>query len=209
MTEHTDYSEDVWAKDASYARWHRMMAHDWGNPSRYLAYYLIADQIWHRKAKFSVAEIGFGDCCDFRWFFRFLQDTGKISYVGYEIMREFVRHARDDYFLNEQSFQYGGFKDLEPKSYDVTYTRHTLEHIHPDLWQGCFTQMLEATKEVCVLTFYMPPGPGRAMERNWTGEGWQNVYDEGKVKEIIDEAGFENEVWEVGTNEVWRMERQE
>ncbi len=208
MTDQNDYSEALWQKDAAYLRWRRFMSHDWGNPSRYLAYYLMADYIWGREDKVTVAEIGFGDCFDFRWFFRLLHDMGKVEYTGYEIMPEFVRHAKDDYFLYDTSFRVGGFMDLQPDSYDLVYTRHTLEHARPTLWRDCLATMLWAAKGSCVLTWYMPPAPTRLMEENWTGDGWQNAYYEKDVREIIDAAGMELEVWELDSGDhVYRMDR--
>ena len=182
------------------------MAHDIGNPSRYLTYYLVARHVWHKDRTFSFAEVGFGGAQDFRWAWRQLHDRGMIAYTGYEITADFAEWARDKY--PGYDFRAGGFADLE-EEYDITYTRHTLEHAHPHVWQKCLTRLLEATRELCVITWTLPPGDGHALERNWTGQSWQNRYDRGDVLAIVKGAGFEWEMWDVPTNEVWALRRRD
>jgi hypothetical protein len=206
--QHNDYSEDMWLREATEYQWRRFMSHDYLNPSRFLAYYLIADFFWECEDKVQLAEIGFGDCWDFRMFFKHADDRGKIKYRGYEIMPHFVRYASDEYWGYE--FRRGGFLDLEKMSYDVIYTRHTLEHAHPMLWRKCLARMLRATKNLCILTWYMPPGSTRLMAKNWTGEGWHNRYYRQDVLIIINALGFSPTIWEVtGGDEVWALEREQ
>lgn len=206
MIEYSNYSEALWQRDAGYMRWRRFMRHDWTNPSRYLAYHLIADYLWGQEDRIDVAEIGFGDGHDFRWFFQPLHDAGKIRYTGYEIMLPFVHNARTEYSGHEQLFQQGGFLELKPDSYDLIYTRHTFEHIHPKLWRRCLVRMLRATKECCVITWWVPPGEEEI--RNWTGKGWQNLWRRKDVEFIIEKLGFALEVWELETGDhVYRADR--
>lgn len=204
--EYSDYSEDLWRKTATPEQWRQFMGHDHLNPSRYLAAYLVSEFVFPHEEKVSLAEIGFGDLWDFRWCFKQMHDRGKIGYVGYEIMPHFVRFASDDFWSYD--FRQGGFLDLEPNSFDIIYTRHTLEHVHPKLWRDCLVRMLEATKKLCILTWYVPPAPTRLMEENWTGKGWHNQYFKGDVAEIIDNSGLMLEIWEVSSeNEVWSIRR--
>ena len=86
----SDYSEAVWADTDTWEKWDRFMVHDTGNPSRYLAYYLIAKGVWGRDERHSMAEVGFGNAQDFRWGWRQLHNRGFIGYTGYEITESFV-----------------------------------------------------------------------------------------------------------------------
>jgi len=199
----TDYSRATWATTDTPKKWDAFMAHDLGNPSRYLAYYLIARHVWGQERTSSMAEVGFGGAQDFRWAWRQLHDRGLVGYTGYEIMADFVEWAGERYLGYD--FRAGGFMDLE--EYDITYTRHTLEHAHPFLWRKCLARLLRATRELCVLTWFMPPGHGNAMARNWTGQSWQNKYDQGKVLKVVKGMGFNVTIWPVATNEVWEMRR--
>lgn len=206
--EYNEYSEALWAEANTPEKWRKFMFHDWMNPSRFLAFYIIADHTWANEDKVSLAEIGFGDLFDFRVFFKLMDDKGKIKYTGYEIMPHFVRYASDEYW--DYEFRRGGFMDLEPESYDIIYTRHTLEHIHPMLWRKCLARMLKATRQMCVLTWYMPPTNTRLMAKNWTGKGWHNRYYRVDVFKVIEGLGFQVAVWDVNSgDEIWCITRRE
>ena len=202
-----NYSEDFWLDDAAYMKWKRFMSHDWANPSRYLAYHLIADFVCGWADKVSVAEIGFGDGYDFRWFFQPFHDMGKIKYIGYEIMLPFVENAMAEYDKHGHLFRQGGFMGLEPMNYDLIFTRHTLEHIHPMLWRRCLVKMLRAAKECCVITWYLPPRDKRI--DNWIGNGWRNTYRYRDVQVIIEKMGFSLELWQLDSGDhVYRADRE-
>jgi len=204
MTE-SEYSQELWAQHDSPLKWERMMHHDWANPSRYLAFYLVADHVWKKERRYSFAEIGFGDAHDFQWGWRLLHDRKYIDYTGHEIMAHFALYASIKF--SEYQFRQGGFMDLAADSYDVTYTRHTLEHSNPKLWKKCLAKLLKAMKELCIITWYMPPWDSQPTRENWTGVSWQNAYCRQDVMKIIDAMGFMCTVWPVGTNELWALER--
>jgi len=203
------FSESLWARTDTPSKWHRFMFHDWANPSRYLAFYLVSDHYWKKERKYRFAEIGFGDAWDFRFGWKQMHDKGYIDYTGYEITANFALYAAVEF--PNYNFQQGGFLDLERDAYDITYTRHTFEHIEPMLWRKCLARLLRATKELCIITWYMPPGHGKAMRKNWKDWGdygsWQNRYHRPDVLKVIDGLGWCPTFWEVGTNEVWALEK--
>lgn len=198
-----------WAKPISYEEWRGFLAHDFHNPSREVAYGIINNFFRNDFYRRSVCEIGFGQCLDFINLFKPMCGYGLI-YRGYDITPQFVKYAKKEH--PGHNFEVGGFDNLPPSQYDITYTRHTLEHQHPHDYKLALYKLLQATRELCIITWFLPP---QKQEHIFWSETdgfdntgcWVNTYDQDKIFEIIEQAGFDREIIQSGTNQVYVLRR--
>lgn len=195
MTEITrgDYSEGLWSEVQTYQQWKQFHRHDESVISRAAAYEILSGYLQGRADDWPLGfvEVGFGSAIDFERCFKQWQKDGAISYVGYEVMPQFVRFARKRH--RGCDFREGGFLDLDPLAYDVAYTRHTLQHVNPDLYEPCLRALLGATRGLCVISWRMPPAEGH-IASDW--RSWQVTPNRERTDALIREAGFDIEVRE-------------
>lgn len=202
--EDNPHSEALWKKQCpTYADWSRFMNHGYDDPSRQLAYDMIREYV-NGKPPCSFLEIGFGDCYDFAQCFMHLHDQGRIQYTGYDITAEFVRFAQRSF--PGYWFLAAGFAQLHPSSYDIIYTRGTLEHVAPTLWEGYLRAMLRATRKLAMQVWFLPPG--RSMSRYDDKNGaWLNCYEREEVEAIIGQEGFDHRRHNAEDDCIYVMER--
>lgn len=194
-------TDDVWVAKNKYELMMFMM-HDHNSPSRGIAYEFIRDLIGERYG-LTFAEVGFGDAEDFRRCFRQLHDEGYIVYSGLDGSDDFVRLVSRDF--KSYTFKKGRFEDLPEKAYDITYTRHTLQHQPPDNWKVCLSSLLKAAREACVIGWRFPPAGDGHITFSGT---WQNCYEPAQVDQVIAECGFElTREWHAGDDAVWVLTR--
>ena len=197
------YSESFWNEQCpTYEKWAYFMGHSYDDPSRQMAYDIIGKYLGEHRV---LAEIGFGDCRDFDSYFKQLHDDGRIRYIGYDIIPRFVEFAQQKF--PGYTFAEMGFMNLTALSYDITYTRHTLEHIAPTLWGDCLRALLQATRLVAVQTWFLCPSD----ESIRYDGAWLNAYEREDVEEIIVQEDFHYRRHEVEDSDdcIYVMERRE
>ncbi len=192
-------SEQTWS-GYDYARWKRFIAHDYSNPSRLVAYAAVESCLSDRRLSF--CEIGFGDAQDFRQCFKALHDEGKMAYTGMDFMQQFASYAKTDF--PDYNFKQGEFLTLLPMEFDVTYTRHVLQHQAPDSYEECIRKMLGASRRYAIITWH-PPLDKEGI--SFSNGGWCNCWDKEKVDALIRDCGFEITEIPAGDDVVYKMEK--
>jgi hypothetical protein len=187
-----NYSEGLWNSIQTYQDWKKFHRHDESIESRSVAYEILSGFLQSHANHWPLdfVEVGFGSAIDFERYFKQWQKDGAINYIGYEVMPQFARFAR--YRHKGCDFREGGFLDLDLLAYDIAYTRHTLQHIAPDLYEPCLRALLASTRGLCLISWRMPPkGDGciRCDERSW-----QVAPNEQKTLSLIKQAGFGIEI---------------
>jgi len=124
-----------------------------------------------------------------------LHDVSRIVYTGYDITEHFVRYARAEY--PGYDFRLGGFRDLDGL-YDVSFTRHTLQHLNPALLEPSLRALLRAARALAIITWRTTPGREHLV---WKSKsklrpegGWVNTYDKKAVLGIVQDEGFHCEI---------------
>jgi hypothetical protein len=170
------------------------------NQSREVAFTFIKEYLEDLDIEFPVdfVEVGFGQTWDFKHFSKQLHDQGRIVYTGYDITKQFVEYAQEEY--PEYTFVEGSFLDLEKNSFDISYTRCVFEHLLPTQYEDCLRSLLAATRHFCVISWFNPPQNKERM--HWyeypdsKGVGaYVNTYDKSIIYEIIKSAGFDLEIF--------------
>lgn len=199
-------SDAFWAGYDDISKWRSAMQHDFNHPSRQIAYNLVRGLFKFRSPEdnttLDFAEIGFGQCYDFKNCFKELHDQKWINYTGFDHTPEFVEYAKADF--PESNFRQGDFTDLQPNSFDITYTRHTMQHAAPEVWQNWLRAMLNATRKTAIIVWRFPP----LKEHIVWNDGWNNRWDKDTVAAVIKGRGFTIE--EIPVNEedcIWIMQR--
>ncbi len=191
-----------WAQGITEEEWRGFLVHNHNDASRDAIYSFVEDWLEKNKEMFttpiSFAEVGFGQLLDFQRCFWRLHCLGKIVYTGYEITEQFVKYAIGTYPGN--NFKVGGFKDLSPGSYGITYSRHVIEHQHPDEGYDAFIHQLQAANRLCIVCWFVPPGEERFQWVPSDGFGhsgaYVNRYSKTKIIDIILQNGFSLDVVE-------------
>lgn len=189
-----------WVQEMSQEEWQKFLIHNHNDVSRSVAYGIIEKWLAenHSPGEIHVpfAEIGFGQCLDFKRCFWRLHCSGDIRYTGYEITEQFVRMARSQFPGND--FRVGGFHDLPSARYGITYSRHVLEHQSPDDGYRAFSDQLIATFRLAIICWFVPPGEEQFKWCPNDGLGgvgaYVNRYSKIRIDEIIKEHGFSSEV---------------
>lgn len=150
---------------------------DRANPARISAEVIVRALI--ERGCSSMVEIGPGPGFDYVDHFRGLP----ISYAAYEAsdgLRRLFSASAPDVDLRP-----GGFLDLAPQSFDLVFTKATLEH-QPDFRDG-LRRMIHAARRYVLINFYLPPG---SFEDRKEGQGvWFNRYLESEVESFVGECG--------------------
>ena len=188
-----EYSREAWEKLKTYRDWKQFHRHDKDAPSRVAAYEILGGYLGERKDDWPLdfVEVGFGSAVDFEQCFKAWQKDGAIRYVGYEIMPRFAKYARRRH--RGCDFREGGFTDLEAGAFDISYTKHTLQHISPDVYEDCLRRLLRAARGLCLISWRMPPADGHIAYDSRT---WQNTWNRDRTMAVIGEEGFEVRIHE-------------
>jgi len=208
-----------WLNEISYEDWCKFLAHNYAY-GREEAYHIVRDYVGNKNKKLFL-EIGFGNGYDFEHCFQYLHEMGHIIYNGWEITEQFVKYAKRKFYNQDFCFSLGGLNDLvsfEPCSYvanfDITYTRHTLEHQHPNNGYEYFENLLRATKELAIITWFKPPKKEKFTWNDRDGENkgaYVNTYSKEKLMSIVKKIGFNLEIVSIQYkriyNEMWVMEK--
>jgi hypothetical protein len=194
------YSREAWDEPKTYKEWKTWHRHDEDAPSRAAAYEILGGYLGERKADWPLdfVEVGFGSAVDFERCFKAWQKDGAIRYVGYDITPQFAKYARRRH--RGCDFREGGFTDLKAGAFDVSYTKHTLQHVSPDVYEDCLRGLLRATKWFCLISWRMPPGGGHIAYSANPGI-WQNTWNKAMTDELIREEGFDIQVHEFSVEE--------
>lgn len=171
--------------------WRRYLGHDHANPSRGVMYDILDTYLARVGRPQSFVEVGFGSCIDFMDHLRYLHDEGQIVYVGFDITEHFVGYARAEY--PGYDFRLGGFRDLG-EVYDISFTRHTLQHLNPGLLESSLRALLRAARALTIITWRMTPGREHIVWKPRSKEmpegNWVNAYDKEAILGIIRDEGF-------------------
>jgi SAM-dependent methyltransferase len=190
-------SDNFWKGYDDISKWRGAMQHDFSHPSRQIAYDLVRDLFKHRPPEdnttLDFAEIGFGQAYDFAHCFKELHDQKWINYTGFDHTPEFVEYAKTDF--PEYKFIQGDFVDVPRDAFDVTYTRHTLQHAAPENYQDWIRAMLNATRKTAIIVWRFPPSNEHIV---WN-DGWNNRWDKDVVHAVIRGRGFS--IQEIPVNE--------
>jgi len=188
------YSQELWNETRRIDEWRVFLRHDFQNKSRLIAYDIVEKLA--NGYPLSLCEVGFGNAYDFQACFRHLHDAGRIAYTGYDITKLFVFFAGQDYPGYE--WRVGSFGDLQPMGYDITYTRHTLEHAEPDIMPICLRELLAATRNTCIITWFLKPSYEHIQQFKTS---WVNTYDADAVADVICGCGFGLKIIESGKSD--------
>ena len=213
LTQRQSDARAPWAGKLTKEQWDRFLSHNFKHPTRQLSYRLIEKYIMKQPEEempLTFLEVGFGQCFDFKQCFQKMHDGGIIRYQGWEIIKQFVDYAKEEY--SGYGFRLGGFLDME-KDFDIIYTRHTLEHQLPKEYEQCLVNMLTHTKKLAVISWFQSP---KDIERIYwevnhgTGRtgAWVNIYDKKKILAMVETAGFNCSITKFDLhNEIYFMER--
>ncbi len=133
---------------------------------------------------------------------------GNIIYKGWEITEQFVKYARKKFYHQDFCFSLGGFGKLIDfvDSFDIIYTRHTLEHQHPDNGYEYFKNLLRATRELAIVTWFKPPKKEKFTwnDRDGGNKGaYVNTYSRNKLTKVIVENKFNLTIISVNYNKIY------
>jgi len=153
----------------------------------------VTNSAFYYKSPLTFLELGFGQCYDFAHCFMLLHDIETIEYTGQEVTPQFVEFAREEFCkYNNYKFKVGDFNSLLKS--DIIYTRHVLEHQHPDNCYLFFENILKATKKLCIISWFCPPGEEKFTWNDRDGfnhEGaYVNVYSKDKLNNLIEKYNF-------------------
>lgn len=190
-----EYSREAWEEAKTYNEWKAWHRHDEDAPSRAAAYEILSQYLGERKEDWPLdfVEVGFGSAIDFERCFKRWQKDRAINYVGYEITPQFAKFARRRH--RGCDFREGGFTDVEAGAYDISYTKHTLQHVSPDVYEACLLGLLRAARGLCLISWRMPPADGHISYSHSPGI-WQNTWNRAKTDALIRNEGFDIEVHE-------------
>jgi hypothetical protein len=182
-----DYSQGLWDEVQTYDQWLHFHRHDESIASRQAVYDVLDAWLEEHKADWplDLVEVGFGGAIDYELCFRSWRKLGRVRYTGYEIMPQFAKFARRRH--RGVDFREGGFLDLEPGGWDASYTRHTLQHVAPELYESCLRALLRAARSLCVVAWRMPPAEGH-VACDW--RSWQNTWNLDETRCIVEDEGF-------------------
>lgn len=206
-----------WLNEISYKEWCKFLAHNYAY-GREEAYHIVRDYVGNKNKKLFL-EIGFGNGYDFEHCFQYLHEMGHIIYKGWEITEQFVKYARRKFYQQDFCFSIGSFWDLNPvtnrhqnKEFDIIYTRHTLEHQHPRDGYNYFVNLLRATRELAIVTWFKPPKKEKFTwnDRDGGNKGaYVNTYSKKKLMLTIKKFGFNLKIvsiqYKKTYNEMWVM----
>jgi len=134
---------------------------------------------------------------------RYLHDGGYIAYTGIDIVETFVTHAKE--LFPNYDFHVGGFTDLQTSGFDIAFTRHTFEHLAPELYPKCLRAFLRTTRQLAIISWFLAPqGLGNYTFRE-EDSIWFNVHSSEETQRIIAEEGFDIEVQDMsfGDEQKW------
>jgi hypothetical protein len=201
-----------WQNPITREEWDKFLSTNY-RYARNEAYQEIRKEI--KKSKnLSFLEIGFGNTYDFDHCFKQLHDSGQIKYTGFEITEQFVNFANEKY-NDKYDFRLANFTDIKD-SYDITYTRHVLEHQDPNNAYDYFKTLLQKTKRLCIVTWFATPKQKERLnwcERDGFGHtgAWVNMYSKPRILNIIAGQKFKLEIikvrWRRRYNELYIMRK--
>lgn len=208
-----------WLNEISYEEWCKFLNHN-KNYGREEAYKIIKDFV-APLPKQTLLEIGFGQCYDWQKCFQLMCAFEQIKYTGWEITNQFIFYAKKKYPNYEFCFKTGSFRDLNPitsrhqqKKFDITYTRHTLEHQHPDNCYKYFENILQSTKKLSIIIWFKIPNIEKFTwnDRDGRGQGaYVNTYSKEKLLNIIYKNNFKLNIIDIkykkNINQLWEMRK--
>lgn len=194
-------SAPLWQGYDTIEAWRKFVAHDFPHPSRPIAYETVKSCL-KRGKRLSFCEIGFGSVYDFRVCFKKLHDEGMIAYTGVDYMQQFVDYAKIDY--PEYTWKQGEFATLEPRSFDILYTRHTVQHQSPDTYEDCIRKFIGAARRYAIIVFHPPLDKEH---HHFEYGGWCNTWDRDKVNTLIIDAGFSIKVIPADEDEIYLLSK--
>jgi len=208
MKEERDY-KSAWTKPITKDTWFTFSRRIC-NGARDVAFDIIKDYLKKfKQLPVQFVEVGFGQTYDFEKFAKELHDCKKIIYTGYDITEQFVNFARSKY--PGYTFNIGGFLDLEKNSFDISYTRHVLEHLDPNIYEVCLRSLLNATRKVCIVSWFSEPSEEKFNWEQSCGFGgvgaYGNIYSKELTYRVIEESGFVCIVSRADAGVIYTMER--
>jgi len=147
----------------------------------------------------SMIEIGVGTGIDYEDHFRHIKG---LEYRGVDISVAFVQRLIQR--NGSERFQYGTFDDLTPASFDIVYTKATLEH-QPS-FIAPLRSMLSAARRCVLINWYLPPGDDEHLSYNEAIKVHYNCYAKTDVVGTIESSGWVLSsvvTVEGSTNELW------
>lgn len=154
---------------------------DRSNPARAAAAQVIAKEV--RDGAKTLVEIG--PCLGFDYADHFRSIKG-LCYVGYEGAVVRVADLKKQY--GKKLFEHKTFGHLRPCSFDIVYTKATLEH-QPNFKYG-LEQMLRAARRLVLINWYRPPADEPLTEFHDDIQLHFNTYRRTDVENTIKKAGW-------------------
>lgn len=203
QTSLSSLSAPLWA-NYTIETWRRFVSHDWDHPSRKSVYHLIPVLLNSLGIpRPTLAEIGFGGAYDFKQCFKGLHDSGSLRYSGFDATPEFVEYAKTDF--PDYTWNLGQFSNLGSEQFDITYTRHTLQHQSPETIEDCIRSMLGPTDHFAVIVWHPPLSNHHVAVDDWGG--YCNTWDKQKIDALIRACGFDITEQPAGEDVIYVMKR--
>lgn len=189
----------AWKNKISKLEWNKFLSDTFDEPNRHYFYNWLKDFIKTTQTQISLAEIGFGQCVDFKRCFKELHDQNLIAYNGYDVSEQFAEYARITY--QHYNFEAKDFFHSDVPCFDIIYSRHVLEHQAPSQCYIAFETLLQKTKMACFIAWFRAPAEEFFSWVPTDGFGqsgaYVNVYDINKLNEIIKKHNFTLQIVEV------------
>jgi len=138
----------------------------------------IHDNIKEMEIK-SIADFGCGPCVEY---LSLKNDGYEFDYMGIDSCSYLKEHneSRNIPFINVPVEKTG----LESNSYELSYSRHVLEHLPS--FEDALTEMIRVAKKYVVHTFFLKPNEEEFEPNHWKEENlYHNTYNKNDIESFL------------------------
>lgn len=186
-----------------------LLAYQCDHPIRQAASQVIFRRLQGRRT-LSIVEVGPGSGHDYAAFYRPEVLRGRLTYTAIDGSRRAASYLQRKF--PEAEILHGTFETLRGRSFDVAWTKDTLEH-QPEL-DPPLRSLLRCAREAVVLAWFLPPHDVSILRFREDERTNYNTWSRGQALEIVREEGFVlslaqpfREGGPVYLSELWEMVR--
>lgn len=162
----------------------QFLADDRNNPARAAAAAILLEHA-RKTGLRSLLEVGPGMGFDFADHFQPHVVSKDITYQGVEGSTGLHSRLQQQYPVGD--WVLGTFDDLTPASYDMAYTKATLEH--QGTLEAPLVALLQAARSLVVINWYRPPGLQQEQVYQSKQQVWYTTWRQADVLEVIARFG--------------------